>query len=327
MRVAFFVERDMYQPTHRRYAFVSSIIRFLENCAVFTSTSDHAEISRRIVRQQADFDAVLTFLYGDNLLKSCNELQDLGIPLIVIEHDAYLNYIAGQDDFGRFSTFLSENRVDLFVVSGLTCFLRFRGEGQKCLYLPKAAPEAFLKSPNRESGFFCAFGSHKNVVYHHRAKLLRQVAPQRWFDPLGRVLPVTTANIRQSIDARSGKVVVHRLKFRFSQMAELLSLYSACVACDMGLHEPMAKHFEVSALGLVPFRDGECSDELAELGYRNGQSMVIYDDYEDLIDKIRYFGQNESELRRMQQYARQAAVGNTWEIRAQELCRVLKARY
>jgi len=294
---------------------------------VFVSKSDHVEISRRIVGQQAEFDGVLTFLYGDSLLESCDVLQDLGIPLIVIEHDAYLNYIAGQEDFGRFSTFLSECQVDLFVVSGLTSFRIFRNEGQRCLYLPKAAPEAFLRFPNRESGFFCAFGSHRNAVYHHRAKLLRRVAPKRWFDPLSRVLPVLTAKIRQSIDARSGNVSVHRLKFQFSQMAELLSLYSACVICDMGLHEPMAKHFEVSALGLVPFRDGECSDELAELGYRNGHSMVVYDDYEDLVDKIRYFNRNAGELRRLQQNARRAAAGNTWETRARELYRVLEAEY
>jgi len=327
MRVAFFVERDMCHPTHRRYAFVSTIIRHFENCAVFISNGNHVEISKRIVGQQADFDGVLTFLYGDSLLESCDVLQDLDIPLIVIEHDAYQNYIVEQDGFGLFSTFLSRCPVDLFVVSGLTTIRRFRREGQRCLYLPKAAPEAFLEFPNRESGFFCAFGSHRHIVYQHRAKLLRHVAPQRWFDPLGRVLPVLTANIRQSADAISGNMTVHRLKFRFSQMAELLSLYSACVICDTGLNEPMAKHFEVSALGLVPFRDGECSDELAELGYRNGQSMVVYDDCEDLIEKIRYFSRNAGELTRMQQHARRAAVGNTWEIRARELYRVLEADY
>lgn len=118
---------------------------------------------------------------------------------------------------------------------------------------------------------------------------------------------------------------VSRIDFSYPRMPDVLKYYSAAIICDRGLREPMMKHFEVAALGLAPFRDDECQEELQEHGYHDGESMVLYRDVGELQEKMRFYGDRPNVLNRIQEQARQVTRAHTWERRADELIQFLVA--
>jgi len=68
-------------------------------------------------------------------------------------------------------------------------------------------------------------------------------------------------------------------------------------------------------------------DELEELGYRDGQSMVVYESVDDLREKLNYYSRHNDQLTAIQHNARAASAHNTWEHRASDLKRFLLDRY
>lgn len=327
MRIALVVEHDFCRPTHRRHALIAALAREFSDSVLFPVNKNHATVADELSGRRGEFDCALTFLYFDALYDAREAFKTIELPFVMIEHDILLNYSDTNSARGKFSAFFSQCPVDLLVLSGLEGCSRLRAEGKECLYSPKAAPESFLSYPNRYTGFYCAFGSHRDAIYSQRARLYERFAPRDFSYLLARGFPQATVELRQRLTRQTDQVQVHRLRFSFRQMPRLLSLYSGCLICDTGLLEPMAKHFEAGALGVVPFRDRESEYELTELGYRDGESMVIYDNGDDLEEKLRYYHSNAGALRKLQDGARRATVPNTWENRARDLRGALEARY
>ena len=56
-----------------------------------------------------------------------------------------------------------------------------------------------------------------------------------------------------------------------------------------------------------PLPEAETVEELDKLGYKDGLSMIVYRNLEDLCEKIEYFSQNPEELVSLQNGAREAA--------------------
>ncbi len=303
MRVALLVESAMCHSSHFMNAFVSAMRQEFSGCELFATHDDHALVLRRVAERQSQFDVVVIFVWFRKLGETAEALNSIQLPVVVVEHDAYQNYIRSSLRRGEWSRFLSRNRVDLIVVSGRRHYERLRAEGHESLYLPKAAPAEFLSGPNDNTGMFCAFGSVSDPVYARRAALFAALE-------------------RAGVEGPRS-AVVHRLRFDFTDMATTLARYSGCVICDLGLEEPMIRHFEVAALGLAPIRDDEAEDELNALGYKDGKSMIVYRSRDDLIDKLGHYRRHGSELQRIQEAARAATRHHTWEERARTLRQAL----
>jgi len=327
MRVAVLLEQDFCHPSWRFHSFNAAISREFPDGELFPVRNNYAVVAEKIADRRADFQCVISFCYFSRMRHQAAAMASIGLPLVLYETDTLLNYRTGYYKFGRLSNFLSICPVDILVTTGKWSFDRFTADGQHCFYLPKAAPAAFLSQPNRHSGHFCLFGSFKDPIYADRAALFEQITPSSRFEPMRLVFPETMTRLRQRLAARRREPGVHRLRFRFSQMAAVLRHYSGVVICDKGLNETMAKHFEIAALGLAPFRDNEVVDELEELGYRDGQSMVVYESVDDLREKLNYYGRHNNQLMAIQHGARAASVHNTWERRASDLKRFLLDRY
>jgi hypothetical protein len=318
MRAALLIEKDMCDPSHRRYAFVSALRSEFPGAELFPTKDDHAAVLRRIAERRSEFDVLVTFAYFRQLQHTANALRSIQLPVVVVEHDAYGNYVETSSRRGEFSRFLLRGRIELMAVSGRRHCERLRAEGHSCIYLPKAAPAHFLTERNHHSGTFCAFGSVSHPVYARRAALFRELQTVSALDPLPR---------GDRSEQPSTGPVVHNLRFEFVEMPSVLARYSGCVICDLGLEEPMAKHFEVAALGLAPIRDDEVEAELNDLGYRDGESMIVYRSKDDLIDKLDHYRRHEEELRRIQAGARAASRRHTWEERARALSEVVSRRF
>jgi len=327
MRVAVLLEQDFRHPSWRFHSFNAAISREFPDGELFPVHNNYAAVAERIAKRRADFQCVISLCYFGRMRHHAAAMASIGLPLVLYETDAFMNYVSGYYQFGRLSDFLSTCPVDILITTGKWSFDRFTADGQQCFYLPKAAPAAFLRQSNRHSGYFCLFGSFKDPIYADRAALFEQITPSSRFEPMRLVFPETMTRLQQSLSAGRREPGVHRLRFRFSQMAAVLRHYSGVVICDKGLNEAMAKHFETAALGLAPFRDNEVVDELEELGYRVGQSMIVYESVDDLREKIDYYSRHKDKLVAIQHAARAASVDNTWEHRASDLKRFLLDRY
>ena len=103
---------------------------------------------------------------------------------------------------------------------------------------------------------------------------------------------------------------------------EMVCKYSAAVTDDSTMREPMAKHFECSALGCAVIRDRQ--PELYDLGYEDNVSMASYENYNEMLEIIDYYQKNPEHLRELQYNAVQVTRGHTWEHRAKEIYQLVK---
>jgi hypothetical protein len=290
-------------------------------------TNNYSAIAQQIYSRQSDFDCVLTFLAFKKLPPDI--FKHFRIPIVMIDHDLCQNYNIHSIRKGEYSKFIMTNNIDIVLTSGLYSYEKLLSEGIACIYMPKAAPESFLLADNKYTGQICFFGAiaKESPVYEERTKFFDNLPTNHLLDKLGTRFGLKIIKIRSAMRYLSHRILTHRLHFPFNQMPQYLKYYSGCIICDKGLQEPMAKHFEVSALGLVPIRDSECEAELNRLGYKNEESMIIYNDFNDLIEKINYYGRHKDELFIMQRNTRKIAEMNTWNRRVENLSQCIGERY
>jgi hypothetical protein len=341
VRTAFLVDEEISDYVA---VLTASIIHECAGVQPFFAGPDYGRVVKEIRDRQNDFDCLIVFLRFANLCKEDNLFAGIRLPIIMLEHDAWMNFSAKNPYFGKWSDYLSKNKIDEIAVSGIHAYERLREEGFRSFYLPKGTPGHFLQHPNSYSGFVCMFG---NTIcwpgtYEPRTDLFDAIKPLGFLEklewklgsrprmvktreiasflsaPPSRLGP-TLARMHQCLPRGAGRLPIHRLRFGHREMPEMLRLYSASVICDTGMHEPMMKHFEISGLGLAPIRDDEAKDELEALGYRDRESMILYSNAENLFEKLRHYAGNEDRLRPIQEKAREVARLNTWEIRAKTL--------
>lgn len=322
LRAAFIIDSEMCDVQHRRHRLVSSILDNFPDSQVFPAIEDYLAVIRNVKDRQTDFDFVLLFAKFMHIHQHKNLFRGINLPIFMVEHDAWLNFSESNPFYRRWSEFLSKNRVDAIAVSGLSVCERLQDEGYPCWYLPKAAPAAFLEYRNSYSGCICMFGNTQSLpgMYEARKDMFGSIRQIGLLDRLGFKLGVHFIRVRQMLPVPSRAPRIHTLRFEFRKMPEMLSLYSAAIICDIGMREPMAKHFEVSALGVIPIRDDETERELRQLGYKDGESMLVYKSAEDLTDKLIHLSQNRDEVVEMQNATRKVARANTWEVRARRFC-------
>jgi hypothetical protein len=289
--------------------------------------NNYSVVAQQIYSRQSDFDCVLTFLAFKRLPPDM--FKHFRIPIVMIDHDICQNYNIRSVRKGEYSKFIMANNIDIVLTSGLYSYEKLLSEGINCIYMPKAAPKSFLLAANNYTGQICFFGAiaKESPVYEERTQLFDNLPTNHLLDKLGTRFGVKGIKIRSAMRYLPHRISMHRLFFPFNQMPQYLKYYSGCIICDKGLQEPMAKHFEVSALGVVPIRDMECEAELNRLGYKNEESMIVYNDFNDLMGKINYYGRHKDELIRMQRNTREVAGMNTWDRRVEILSQAIEDRY
>ena len=86
--------------------------------------------------------------------------------------------------------------------------------------------------------------------------------------------------------------------------------------------EPMIKNFEVAGAGAAPVCDA--MPDLDALGFRDGETMVSYSNFDELVEKARAYEQTPDRLRAIgRRAATFVAEHHTWDHRAAELERVV----
>src|SRR5690606_23160334 len=165
-----------------------------------------------------------------------------GVPnLVILEHDAYQNYIACKYT-GKFSAHYRRLPWVRVISSGYMVSERLRQEGFDTVFVPKGYDQALLRDLGRERDVELAFvGSTKSGAYSERKALL---------DELAKVEDLVVTRTNSGEDYCN---TLNRIRF--------------FVSADVGMGEYMIKNFEAMACGCVLLAWDQGEAENKALGF------------------------------------------------------------
>lgn len=222
---------------------------------------------------------------------------------ILVEHDAYLNFMPESPWHRCWTKLYRQCNFDLLLSSGRTTTDRLREDGLPAIWLPKGTDKKYLTVENKNSG---------KVGYFGLPILEREVGkPVHFYE-----------SRHQMSDQLRDRLPL--IASTFEDFHKVIPEFSAGVQNDATMGEPMAKHFEASAMGCAVIRDTQ--DELKELGYVDHESMICYEDWDEMREMIQYYGKesNRDKLEAIQSRGREVSENHTWHHRAQQILEVVK---
>jgi hypothetical protein len=230
------------------------------------------------------------------LFQNAEWLKSLSGPKIIVEHDAYLNFMPQSPYYKCWTKLYRACNFDLIISSGKETTYRLREEGLPAVWVPKGTNAEFLTVPNQSRGtmgyFACPIAEQETgnqfYFYESRYKMAKKL-----------------------------QGVIGPIACPFGEFASVVSGYSGVATNDETMNEPMAKQFECSALGSVVIRDYQ--PELEDLGYKHKESVLFYHDFDELMEIIDYYKNHADELMVMGNNARKVAANHTWTHRAHEI--------
>jgi len=233
---------------------------------------------------------------------------------IMYDWDVHANYHTMLGDFykGQWPKEFRRHEFSLLMTTSRLCRDLLIEDDVPAFWLPKGYDPELLFDQNKQRNGICYFGNQ----YRSRRAMLRYLASNR--------ISYTTFSCKHS------------------ELNSELNRYVGCLICNMGgtvdgymnklIHrvfpsrgiklepgiEPMQKNFEVAASGCAPIADW--IDELSELGFIDGENMVAYASFSELVEKLRYYEREPEELAAIGSRAGVLA-GNrhTWGHRAEQL--------
>ncbi len=271
------------------------------------------------VRDLADYQrfAAIIFLIKFRILKDLDpfDWRDYAGARIMFDTDACQNYspIVSRTYLGLWPPVFRSHGFHVLVTTGGVVRDRLIEDGVHAFWIPKAFDaEAFsdLGSPRRP-GSICYYGQR----YAARASMLKRLdheaLPHETFQcshwELNERLNQYTAALICNMEIRGARRVPMRLLTRFPGR----------LTREIEGIEPMIKNFEVPAAGCAPICDA--LRDLDTLGFRDGETMVSYSDFDELVEKLRYFQAHDDELRGVGRRAASFVHANhTWDHRARQ---------
>jgi hypothetical protein len=268
---------------------------------------------------EADFDAVIWFVRFRELEAAPTfDWQGYGGVKLMLEFDAYQNFspLAGSRYLGAWPPAIKRWAFDWALCTGKAATDDLAAAGINTLWVPKAIDP--LLSFDKEEGRhgLCYFGE----IYEARRMMLKHL--------------------------RQRKVSYEHVRCGFAELNDVLNKYTASLICNMSIQqrkgsakrwlsrrgwlevmpgpETMQKNFESAASGCVAFCD--YIPEFDELEFRDGETVVTYRDFDELVDKLRYYKDHEDELRSIgRRGARLCNERHTWDIRVRQVENLLRA--
>lgn len=224
-------------------------------------------------------------------------------PRIIVEHDAYLNFLPESPYFKCWTRLYRSCNFDMIISSGKETTHRLREDGLPAVWVPKGCNKEFLLVDNtfsRKMGYFAS-------------PIAEQETGKKFYFYKSRY--EMAEELHSNISAVACTV---------AEFPSTLSGYSAVVTNDETMREPMAKHFECSALGCAVIR--ERREELADLGYVNHESVIMYDDWEEMRELCCFYKKrcNRLKLEDIQRKAREVTANQTWDHRAKQVFEFIK---
>lgn len=267
------------------------------------------------------YDACVWFVRFRELVRQAAfDWKDYAGCRVMYEWDAHANYHTMLNPvwIGRWPAEFRRHRFDVLVTTGKRCQELLEADGVPSYWLPKGFDRDLFFDREEERRGVCYFGDK----YCSRRAMLHYL--------------------------RSRAVEVEDVTSKYDELNGRLNRHLACLVCNMGGTvrgglfrvanriwpsrgvmlepgiEPMQKNFEVAAAGCAPVFDW--IEELSDLGFREGETMIAYRSFPELLEKLRHYESRPDELRRIGTNAgKLAAERHSWDHRAGQLDRFLHA--
>jgi len=258
MKVLFLVQKEQRAILDRLYEGVAASCE----CDLRWLTSEEQRNLRGYFRREVDvtrYDRIVFFLRFKQELRQASFIRT--IPnLVILEHDAYQNYIPCKYT-GKFSSHYRKLPWVRVISSGFMVSERLREEGVDAVFVPKGYDQTLLADQGRERDIELGFvGSTNSVAYSGRKQLL---------DELGRV---ETLLVTRTKSGDEYCATLNRILF--------------FVSADVGMGEYMIKNFEAMACGCVLFTFDQGAAENRALGLEDMRNVVLYSDIPELQKKL-----------------------------------------
>jgi len=278
-----------------------------------------------------DYDAVIVFV-AFKRLRAAPTLAwgDFTGLRVLMDHDIIQNYSTIFDVTlqGAWPPVFQRHRFDSVVTSGRTVQERLAADGIAADWVPKGFEPA--RFPTRS-------GRRTGIATYGSAYACRQVAERALRDaaiPLTRLDTTSYLQLGARLNQFLGCLAISSelevpqeqraalvLGMQRSRERSLQRSPEGSLARDVPMHpglEPMAKFFEAAGAGCCPIADA--MDDLAALGFRDGDTCLTFRSHAELVDKLRAAINAPATLQAMgAAAARLAHAEHTWAHRARAL--------
>jgi glycosyltransferase involved in cell wall biosynthesis len=268
------------------------------------------------------FDAVIWFVKF-RVLRSKAAFDWAGYEglRLMYDWDACQDFspIHSRNYLGQYGEVFRRHRFDVLVCTGRRTRDHFREQGLDAEWIPKAADHETFEDLGLDRAGLCTYGAS----YPARQVMLRHlrgagVLVEGLFAPpvdlnvaLNRHLGCVICNAELRMPLLLAKVLAPASRGRIPVLAEG--------------PEPMIKNFEVAASGTAPICDE--LGELAELGFIDGRTAVLYRSLPELTEKVRGLLADPDALRTIGHNAAELVrTRHTWEARGAEFTSLIRSR-
>jgi hypothetical protein len=268
------------------------------------------------------WDAVVVFV-AFTALRKAQPLQWNGFQglRVLFDHDIIQNYSDLFDPalFGLWPDVFRRHRFDSMITSGRAVQQRLAGDGIAADWIAKGfEPSRFT---DRE-------GPREGVVSYGSAYACRVAAERALTEaglPLSRIPMTPYPELGGVLSRFLGCMAVSSdLCAPVASRSALSATPARDIAMRPGL-EPMAKFFEAAGAGCCPIADA--MDDLEGLGFRQGETAILFRTHAELVDQLRWALTRPDEMRALgRAAARLAHDRHTWRHRAQSLRAALERR-
>lgn len=259
------------------------------------------------------YDAVIVFVAFRRLREATTLAwgQFSGLR-VLMDHDIIQNYSSIFDASlgGAWPPVFHRHRFDSIVTSGRIVQGRLEDDGIAADWVPKGfEPARFANKSTRRAGI-ATYGS---------AYACRQIVERAVRDaglPLTRLPTTRYPKLGALLNRFLGCMAISS-DIDLPQSAPLESAAALAVAMRPGI-EPMAKFFEGAGAGCCPIADA--MEDLAALGFRDGETALTFHTHAELVDKLRTALRTPEKLQAIGAAAAKLAhAEHTWGHRAQTL--------
>lgn len=270
----------------------------------------------------SDFDAVVFFVkFRQVRQQPAIDWQGFAGPRVLVDHDSFHDYGGwwGSGYVGEWTIHVPRLRFNLMVVSGESSRQHFATQGIPTEVVHKGFDPAAFKDLGRTRTGLGHYGS----PYGARLAMLRQVRAARI--QVGDIR-VPYPDLNAALNAYLAILVCNMTSIpRFGIAGRAIQRVGRGVLLKVGPGpEPMAKNFEAAAAGCAVFMDD--NPDLARLGFIDGETAIVYRDFDELVDKLRYWLDRPEDLRRIGRAAAELSLQrHTWAHRAAELQEILRS--
>jgi hypothetical protein len=232
------------------------------------------------------------------LFENQSWFRSLRGPKIIVEHDAYLNFMPESPFYKCWTRLYRTCNFHLLISSGKKTTEKLREEGIPTVWVPKGCNKEFLDVENSFSGRMGFFGK----------PIAEQETDKQFYFYKSRY------EMSGLVEGNLPMIACQAIEF-----PKTIAGYSACLTNDATMGEPMAKQFEVSALGAAVIREQQ--DELLDLGFVNHESVIMYNSWDEMMELCQYYVREDTRamLESIQRKAKEVARQHTWEHRAKEV--------